>query len=68
MARQKTYTKSDLSFNDLLRAGLRVPLKDAPAPNPCPPLGRERASAGGESRKPAAKAGKAKRKQVKSGA
>ena len=32
MARQKTYTKSDLSFNDLLRAGLRVPLKDQPAP------------------------------------
>ena len=32
MARQKTYTKSDLSFNDLLRAGLGVPLKDAPKP------------------------------------
>ena len=30
MARQKEYTKSDLSFNDLLRAGLGVPLKDAP--------------------------------------
>ena len=32
MARQKTYSKSDLSFNDLLRAGLRVPLKDQPTP------------------------------------
>ena len=32
MARQKEYTKSDLSFNDLLRAGLGVPLKDAPKP------------------------------------
>lgn len=32
MSRQKEYTKSDLSFNDLLRAGLRVPLKDTPKP------------------------------------
>lgn len=32
MARQKEYSKSDLSFNDLLRAGLGVPLKDAPKP------------------------------------
>ena len=32
MSRQKEYTKSDLSFNDLLRAGLGVPLKDKPAP------------------------------------
>ena len=36
MARQKEYTKSDLSFNDLLRAGLGVPLKDARPPKPAP--------------------------------
>lgn len=34
MSRQKEYTKSDLTFDDLLRAGLRVPLKDKPAPPP----------------------------------
>lgn len=32
MSRQKEYTKINLSFNDLLRAGLGVPLKDAPTP------------------------------------
>ena len=51
MARQKEYTKSDLSFDDLLRAGLRVPLKDKPAPPP---------------RQPKKPAGKARRKRVDS--
>lgn len=32
MAGQKEYAKSDLSFNDLLRAGLRVPLVDIHKP------------------------------------
>ena len=32
MSRQKEYTKINLSFDDLLRAGLGVPLKDAPKP------------------------------------
>ena len=52
MSRQKEYTKSDLSFDDLLRAGLGVPLKDKPTP---------------PSRQPKKPTGKAGRKRVKAG-
>lgn len=52
MSRQKEYTKTDLSFEELLKAGLNTP------PQPAKPSKRQ----------PKKPTGKAKRKQVKSGA
>lgn len=36
MSRQKEYTKSDLSFDDLLKAGLNTPPQPARPPRPKP--------------------------------
>ena len=64
-------TKINLSFDDLLRAGLRVPLKDVAVPGQGEPLAEGAAPSGGDegaaaatkpSRKPG---GKAKRKRIR---
>jgi len=61
MARQKTYSKSDLSFDDLLRAGLGVPLKDQEQPAQVSERATEYEPA--PSRQPKKPAGKARRKR-----
>lgn len=60
MSRQKEYTKINLSFDDLLRAGLGVPLKDTPTP--------EESDADEQPDRVAEEPGKLERKRVDSGA